>query len=140
MEILTKNLTVRELMTPFPEIVLPESSLRHVFKKMKARSCRQLPVLEKGTVVGIITDRDMRLALNEPSMDHLSWGNDSRLDRLKTKDYMTKNPATVSPSTTAREAAQLLATHKFGALPVVENNLLVGIITVTDFLNYMIEH
>lgn len=138
MEKPNNNLFVSELMTASPEIVLPNSSLRHVFKKMKARTCRQLPVMEDGKLVGIITDRDMRLALNESSMEKISWGNNARLDNLITKDYMTLNPTTVTPTTSAREAAKIMATRKIGALPVMENNTLVGIITITDFLNYFI--
>lgn len=136
----TNKLTVRELMTPSPAIVLPDTSMRHVYKLMKTKPCRQLPVVDHGRLIGIITDRDLRLALNESSMEHISWGNDSRLDRLVAKDFMTENPATVTPLTSARIAADMLATFKFGALPVMEDGSLVGIVTVTDFLNYFIEH
>jgi CBS domain-containing protein len=47
---------------------------------------------------------------------------------------MTANPITVEPSTPAYRAAEMLSAYKFGALPVVEQGMLVGIITVTDFL------
>jgi acetoin utilization protein AcuB len=49
---------------------------------------------------------------------------------------MTPNPITVSPETPAYRAAEMLSIYKFGALPVVDNEKLVGIITVTDFLDY----
>jgi CBS domain-containing protein len=50
---------------------------------------------------------------------------------------MTPNPITVTSDTPAYRAAEMLSTYKFGALPVVDNEVLVGIITVTDFLDYV---
>jgi CBS domain-containing protein len=49
---------------------------------------------------------------------------------------MTANPMTVTPDTPAYRAAKMLSLYKFGALPVVDDDLLVGIITVTDFLEH----
>lgn len=131
----TQKLSVNDLMVTDLITVKSDTSLRHVLKLMQKHGCRQFPVVDGGQLVGIITDRDMRLALNEPSMHNISWGNETRLDRLVAKDYMSKNPLTVSPEMMAYEAAELMSENKFGALPVVENSNLVGIITVTDFLD-----
>ncbi len=139
MDVIMNQLTISEIMTRSPRIIRPDSSLRHVFKLMKNHNIRQLPVVDSGKLVGIITDRDLRLALNEPSMDSISWGNDSRLDRLKIEGYMTTNPKTVSPTTPIQRAAELLVVYKIGALPVVEDGMIVGIVTTTDFLNYLIK-
>jgi acetoin utilization protein AcuB len=91
-------------------------------------------VLEKGHLVGIITDRDIRLAMNSPMMLHGHWQDEELLDRATAQDCMTPNPMTVEPETPAYQAARMLSLFKFGALPVVEDGILVGIITVTDFL------
>ena len=58
------------------------------------------------------------------------------LDKLNVESCMTANPITVSPDTPAYQAAEMLSMYKFGALPVVDEETLVGIITVTDFLDY----
>jgi acetoin utilization protein AcuB len=49
---------------------------------------------------------------------------------------MTPDPMTITPDMPAYQAANMLSIYKFGALPVVDHGVLVGIITVTDFLNY----
>jgi acetoin utilization protein AcuB len=56
------------------------------------------------------------------------------LEDVTAENVMTLNPITVTPDTPAVRAAEMLAVYKFGALPVVEGNRLIGIITVTDFL------
>ena len=103
---------------------------------MKLAGCRQLPVVdEKGRLIGIITDRDVRLAMNSP-MDTPSRGHEAELVvRATTASCMTPDPITVTSDTPAYRAAEVLSTYKFGALPVVDDQELVGIITVTDFLD-----
>jgi CBS domain-containing protein len=129
-------LTVNDLMTLIPSSVTPASTLRQVIEIMKTQSCRQLPVLDNGRLVGIITDRDVRLVMNSPLVLHGRWQDDEILDNITAENCMTPNPMTVTPHTPAYQAANMLSTYKFGALPVVDNGVLVGIITVTDFLNH----
>ncbi|MGI9102336.1 MAG: CBS domain-containing protein [Terriglobales bacterium] len=101
---------------------------------------RHVPVLgENGAVVGIVTDRDVsRMA---PSL----------LGRVTPEEYnavfevtpitraMTRNPITVSPDTSMRVAVSTLYSKKIGALPVVEGEKLVGIVTVSDALGLLNE-
>lgn len=129
-------LTVNNLMTAIPNAVMPRSTLRQIIELMKMQNCRQLPVLDNGQLVGIVTDRDVRLVMNSPLVLHGRWQDDQILDNVTAENCMTPDPMTVSPATPAYHAANLLSIYKFGALPVVDNGTLVGIITVTDFLNY----
>lgn len=129
-------LTVNDLMTIDPQTVSPDTSLRHVIELMKREGCRQLPILDDGKLIGIITDRDVRLALNSPLSVRVREVNEQLLDRLTAQSCMTPDPLTVAPTTPAYRAAELLSLYKFGALPVVDGEVLVGIITVTDFLDY----
>jgi acetoin utilization protein AcuB len=130
-------LTVSDLMTAIPTSITPDSSLRTVIAVMKAAGCRQLPVLEQGKLVGIITDRDIRTVLNSPIVLHGRWQDEALLDKATAENAMTPDPITVTPDTPAYRAAEMLSTYKFGALPVVDEELVVGIVTVTDFLNYI---
>jgi acetoin utilization protein AcuB len=130
-------LTVSDLMTAIPTSITPDSSLRTVIAVMKAAGCRQLPVLDQGKLVGIITDRDIRTVLNSPIVLHGRWQDEALLDKATAENAMTPDPITVAPDTPAYRAAEMLSTYKFGALPVVDGDLVVGIITVTDFLNYI---
>jgi acetoin utilization protein AcuB len=129
-------LTVNALMTVIPNTVTPGTTIRQVIELMKTQSCRQLPVLDNGKLVGIITDRDVRLVMNSPLILHGRWQDDEILDNITAETCMTPDPMTVTPDTPAYQAANMLSSYKFGALPVVDNGTLVGIITVTDFLNY----
>jgi len=129
-------LTVNDLMTIIPNTVTPQSTLRQVVEVMKTQACRQLPVLENGKLVGIITDRDVRLVMNSPLILHGRWQDEEILDSITAENCMTPDPIVVFPDTPAYQAAAMLSSYKFGALPVVDNGTLVGIITVTDFLNY----
>jgi acetoin utilization protein AcuB len=112
---------VAELMTPKPVTVTPGDSLELAYEKMKAGRFRQVPVLEEGKLVGILTDRDVRQHLGQ-------------LTRAKVNDVMSALPLFVRPSTPVEQAAHLLTINKVGSLPVVENEKLVGIITATDML------
>ncbi len=129
-------LTVNDLMTIDPQTVSPDTSLRHVIELMKHEGCRQLPILDDGKLIGIITDRDVRLALNSPLSVRVRSVNEELLDRLTAQSCMTPDPLTVTPNMPAYRAAELLSLYKFGALPVLDGETLVGIITVTDFLDY----
>lgn len=129
-------LTVSELMTVDPDTARVETKLLDVINIMKVGGCRQLPVVDSmGRVVGIITDRDVRLAMNSPMVMRERWQDEELLNTVTADSCMTANPITVEPSTPAYRAAEILSAYKFGALPVVEQGILVGIITVTDFLD-----
>lgn len=133
-------LTVNDLMTVIPNTVTPSTKLRQVVDLMKSQNCRQLPVLENGKLVGIVTDRDIRLVMNSPLVLHGRWQDEEILDQVNAESCMTPNPMTVTPDTPAYRAASMLSIYKFGALPVVDGDSLVGIITVTDFLDYFAAH
>jgi acetoin utilization protein AcuB len=129
-------LSVSDLMTVNPDTVKADMPLRDVINIMKVEGCRQLPVVDaEGHVVGIVTDRDIRLAMNSPIVLHGRWQDAELLNTVTVNSCMTPNPITVTPNTPAYRAAEMLSAYKFGALPVVEKGELVGIITVTDFLD-----
>jgi acetoin utilization protein AcuB len=129
-------ITVNDLMTVIPSSVSPDTSMRTVIGVMKTEGCRQLPVLDNGKLVGIITDRDVRLVMNSPVVLHGRWQDEELLDNVTAESCMTPNPISVTPNTPAYRAAEMLSIYKFGALPVLENDTVVGIITVTDYLDY----
>jgi len=126
-------LLVKNLMTPNPRTVHSEVSLEHAAALMKAINCRQLPVLEDARLIGIITDRDLRLAVSTPTAD-MDFTHHQELRAFAVGEFMTANPTTVTPDTPAANAAVLLRQLKIGALPVLDDGRLVGIITVSDCL------
>lgn len=127
---------VQDLMTVAPDTVNVDDPLRRVLTRMKVDGCRQLPVVDgEGRLVGIVTDRDVRLAMNSPLVLRERWQDEALLDSVTAGGCMTADPITISPDARAYEAAEILSRHKFGALPVVDGETLVGIISVTDFLD-----
>ena len=133
-------LTVRDLMTERPDTVAPTTALRVVLAKLNNHGCRHLPVVDGDELVGIITDRDVRLAVNSPVLreDH-DLNREEVLDAIEAQSCMTPEPVSVTPQTPAREAADLLRLYKFGGLPVLDAGRLVGIVTTTDFLRHVVE-
>jgi acetoin utilization protein AcuB len=131
-------ITVEDIMTRKPLTVNPETTLEEVIGLMKSRHCLHMPVVDEGRLVGIITDRDLRLAMNSPLVLH-ERADDLALLKVATAGVtMTSKPLTISPESPATLAAKLMRKHKFGALPVVAEGKLVGIVTVSDILdNYI---
>jgi len=130
-------LLTNDLMTIDPDTVAPDATLREAITLMNARNIRQLLVVEEGKLVGIITDRDVRLAVNSPLVTSEPLEKIELLDSYTVVDCMTVNPKTVAPDTPIHRVAELLSAYKYGALPVVEDEQLMGIITVTDLLDQM---
>jgi acetoin utilization protein AcuB len=102
---------------------------------------RHLPIVDKDLrLIGIITDRDIRSALPYSSIaEPCSEEERDRVARYKVKDFMTKDPISISPTYTIQDALLLIQNSKVGALPVVdEDHKLTGIISVRDLLRAFI--
>jgi acetoin utilization protein AcuB len=129
-------IAVGEIMTPDPHTISPDTPLYDAVGLMKMAHCRQLPVVDgEGLIIGIITDRDVRLALSSPLTPHERLDDITLLREVTTGTCMTPDPLCVTPDTPAVEAAEVMLRHKFGALPVVDGNRkVVGIVTVSDLL------
>jgi CBS domain-containing protein len=102
----------------------PNELLATTHAVMEREGVHQLPVLENGALVGILSERDLHA--------HTGY-----LERTKVDAAMTWNPITVSPAATARHAAHLLIEQSINALPVVEDGRLVGIVSRTDLLQLL---
>lgn len=131
---------VRDVMTPDPLTVRPEDSLRTARERMAQANCRRLPVVDdSGTVIGIITDRDLRLALNSPLVMRERWQDDLLLERTEVAACMTPNPLCVEPGVLLERAIDLMLARKISGLPVIETGRLIGVVTVTDLLRALAE-
>jgi len=117
----TQSDMVGTWMTKNPVTATPHEKLTSVAAKMHAGRFRCVPVLGDGAPVGMVTDRDVRQYFNF-------------LDQTEAFQAMSEPLITVTPSTGIREAARLLRERKVGALPVVEDGKLAGVITTSDLL------
>lgn len=128
-------LTVADIMTQNPVTAQRSTSLGEVIGLMKTHACRQIPILDGEALVGILTDRDIRLAMNSPFVLHERSQDLSILNSVPAEACMTRDPMTIEPTASAADAARTLKMYKFGGLPVVSQGRLVGIITVSDILS-----
>ncbi|MGR9045217.1 MAG: CBS domain-containing protein [Gammaproteobacteria bacterium] len=130
---------VENLMTSKVFTVEQNDMIDRVFFLIHYEKVRHLPVVEKGKVVGIVSDRDLYKALgpksNSNSIEAVEGTTTLHVIPQKVQHIMRRGVLTVNPDTRAWEAAAIMADNKVGALPVVDHNgKLAGIISATDIL------
>jgi len=127
---------VRDCMTRNPVTVGPNDSIRKALLLMRQGHVRRLPVVEGKRVVGILTDRDIWERSPSGSLDggHHDDAQDLS-DHLKVMGIMSLRPLSVAPTTALVDAARELRAHHLGALLVVEDGVLVGILTKGDIID-----
>ncbi|MGE5422234.1 MAG: CBS domain-containing protein [Ignavibacteriales bacterium] len=120
---------VKELMSTPVTTVSPRNSIKEALEIMQSKGIRRAPVLEDG-LVGMVVQRDIERALRSPGV----------ICETPVEWVMTKSKLhTISPDDTVVEAARILIDQKISALPVIEDEELIGIITDTDILNLFIK-
>jgi acetoin utilization protein AcuB len=121
-------------MTRSPLTVTPDTAVNEAREFMRQYAIRHLPVVQQGRLVGIITDSDIRLALPSPATSLTVWELNYLLDKLTVGEVMTHFVVTTAPDRHVYEAIGRMLRFKIGALPVVENHQVVGLLTRTDIL------
>jgi CBS domain-containing protein len=109
-------------------------------KLFNENSIRHIPVVSGDDIIGILSLTDLlrvsfvdAYGLDESTVDTAVY------NMLSVEQVMVKNLVSVSSTQTIKEVAEVLAKNEFHALPVVDNGKLVGIVTTTDLLNYLLE-
>jgi acetoin utilization protein AcuB len=114
-------------------------SMQDAMKLLKEHDIRMLPVMKKGKLVGIVTDRDLKRASASDATTLEVHELLYLLTRIKVKNIMTKEVITVPPDFTVEETAQVLQTNKISGVPVVNTEgQIVGTITKTDLFRVLI--
>lgn len=131
---------VRNWMTSDVITVTPDTSLLKIGKLMRDHKVRRLPVVnDKGHVVGIISDRDVRDASPSKATTLDMYEMHYLLAELKGSSIMTPRPLTVKPTDTVEKAAMLMLDNRIGGLPVVdEAGELCGIIADQDVFKALV--
>jgi len=130
-----KAVKVKEQMSKNPVTVKPEDGLNDAIWKMERGHFRHLPVVdEKDKLVGMLTDRDIRLI--RPSFAFVNKEDAAvQLWSISVQQAAVFDPITAKPETTLKEAAELMLRWHVGGLPVVDDQeKLIGMITYTDIL------
>jgi len=106
----------------------------HARRVMINENVARLPVLNQGKLVGIISDAEIAFAFALLKRSFSLGHQKHQLDELLVKDVMKIPVVWTTQSVTAVDAAKLMTKHNVGALPVIKDNVLVGIVTRTDLL------
>jgi acetoin utilization protein AcuB len=105
---------------------------------MAKHRVNQLPVMDNDHLVGIVTDRDIRDAYPTSLMIDRTKAIDRFADTITVEEVMTHDVFVVRPDTPLAAAVGLLRRHRIGSLPVLKNKTLVGIITRSDILDFVL--
>lgn len=122
------KILVSDIMTREPIVTGPSTNLLECAKKMVQKRTGSLLLLDNKRLVGLISTQDILWALVKKSKEDLS--------KIEAKDISPRKIAVIRPSATLDEAIKKMKDSKFERLPVVENNELVGIITIKDILSF----
>ncbi len=132
------GLTVSDYMTSNPLTVAPEDSLMHALETMRIRGVRRLPVAVAGVLVGLVTEGDLKRA--EPSvLDGTEEDFNRIMEATPVSRIMVQSPVTVTAETPLLAAAEILYATKYGALPVVAGDRVVGILTDNDMAHALLD-
>lgn len=118
-----------------PVVTIPaDAACREAIDLMKARTIRHLPVVDQGRLVGIVSDRDLRHVLFDPAIQDRLGQAVEILESRTVREVMTWAVISVGPQTGLRQAARIMYEQKIGALPVVQDGRVVGVLTERDVL------
>jgi CBS domain-containing protein len=113
---------IRDVMTPNPRTVSPDDTVQAAARIMQAEDTGAVPVVTNGRVLAVVTDRDIVVrvvaqggSLNSP-----------------VGDVASKDVVCATPDMSTKEATELMSEHQIRRLPVVENDRLVGIVSIGD--------
>jgi acetoin utilization protein AcuB len=130
---------VREFMNASPVSIAPDTPLLEAEWRMQEGGFRHLPIVDAyERLVGIVSDRDLREAAPSDATSLSRQELAYLLSRLTVKDVMTTSVLTARPGEPAETAAIRMREHKVGALPVVDDERLVGIVTTSDMLDALV--
>jgi acetoin utilization protein AcuB len=123
---------VRDVMRS-PAVSIPaETSLQDAYRTMREHGIRHLPILDGSALVGVVTDRDLRLATSALSPNPFPTGS-------AVSTVMSRDPLTAAAWDPVEDAARVMREHKIGCLPIVEDGEVIGIITGLDLLHALIQ-
>jgi acetoin utilization protein AcuB len=129
---------VRDYMTADPLTLEPEDSLMSALEVMRLRGVRRVPVVLGGVLMGLLVEGDLKRAEPSTLTDSQEQFNQT-MESTAISRIMVQNPVTVTADQPLAEAVEILYNTKYGALPVMEEGRVVGILTDNDMLRALMD-
>jgi len=117
------QLKVKDIMTKSVAYINPASNIVEAAQLMQKHNVGSIPVMDQNGLLGIVTDRDIVVR-------NIAHGKDPHTTPVR--DVMTTQVATVSPDMDIRDVSSLMAQQQIRRVPVIENNRLVGMVSIGD--------
>jgi len=128
--IMTKNVIKLHLSD---DLTKAESLFKH-------HKIRHIPVVNGNIIIGMLSYTDLlRISFADAVDDEAEYVDTMVYNMFTVEQVMAKKLITISPDTTIKETAEILSKNEFHALPVCQGDLLVGIVTTTDLIKYLID-
>ena len=135
------NIPIADIMTKKIIALNRKDDLETAEMLFKKHKIRHIPVVHEDSIIGMLSYTDLlRISFADAFNEDEDEVDTVVYNMFTIEQVMAKNLVSVSSDTPVREVARLLAKKEFHALPVVDNGRLVGIITTTDLINYMLKY
>ncbi len=129
-----RDISIDRVMTTSPATLEPDATIEHALEVFKTQDLHHLPVVENGKLAGLVSSADLMKC-------YLLEGGAGAAKGASVRAIMAKTPVTLDADATLRDAALKLSVGGFHALPVVDQDgTLVGIITSSDLIEYLLLH
>ncbi len=127
-------------MTHNPITITPDISIAEAMERMEREKVRRFPVVDKNRkMIGIVTYQDLLHASPSTATSLSIWEISYLLAQIKVQEIMTKKVITTTEDTPLEEAARLMVENQIGSLPVMRDDVIVGIITESDIFRVFLE-
>ena len=131
---------VTTIMTQNVVTLKKKDSLETAEKLFKKHHIRHIPVVSGSTIIGMLSYTDLlRISFADSAFDDDDYVDSVVYNMFTIEQVMVKKIVSVKPSDSIKDVAEILSKSEFHALPVVDNNNLVGIVTTTDLINYLLK-
>lgn len=137
---LDERIKVEDIMTRNPHTLEADDVLDLADDLMTMARIRHIPILERGILIGIVSQRDLFFSALVQALGLRQREQKDFMKTIRAREIMIRPVFTISPGASVKEAARLMADNKIGCLPVVKNKEFVGIVTETDILHYVATH
>lgn len=133
------DVTVRDIMTKDPTTLGRNDTLDIADHIMSLGRIRHMLVVDEENVVGVVSQRDLFQSALARALGYGRKAQDTLMKTIRIKEVMSEPVITIAPDASVKEAARQMMEKKIGCLPVTNGGSLVGLVTETDILRYVVQ-